>query len=310
MALTFLGLVEKVLNESDKPMSSMQIWDDAVLKGYNKLLSPVDSNRGARLTPWSTVSTQIFINIKEEDTVFIKTSRGYFWVKERVELLDLEESEIEARADEVEKEYDKSTGKVNVLEASLHKPLGEYLRVRRNMFARTINANASKKSKKGGMRWGAPDMLGVVFTSYKNSTLRTLFSKLYIPTVKLVAFELKRELNMANLVSSFFQAVSNASWANEGWLVAKEMSEDPDFKLELQRLNQAFKVGILQLNYDDPENSVVIFPAIRRSDLDLETMNKLIQNKDIEIFLGDINSVLESSTREKAITSYFGNDLK
>jgi hypothetical protein len=39
-------------------------------------------------------------------------------------------------------------------------------------------------------------------------------------SVRLWSFEVKKELNSSNVRKSFFQAVSNSSWANEGYLVA------------------------------------------------------------------------------------------
>lgn len=44
--------------------------------------------------------------------------------------------------------------------------------------------------------------------------------------IKLFSYEIKRELNFNNLRESYFQAVSNSSWANEGYLVAAEVETD------------------------------------------------------------------------------------
>ncbi len=292
MALTFLGLVEKVLNESDKPMSSMQIWTDAVLKGYDKLLS--DPNRGKRLTPWSTIGALLYLNMKKEEelSIFIKTSKGYYWLKEKIKFLNLKESQIEERADKSEKESDKSTGLDNIKEKDLHTPLAEYLFDTHKMYSKTINANAISKTKKGAMEWGTPDMVGVVFRQY-NKTLQKLSSQLNITDVELWAFELKIKLNMSNLTEYFFQTVSNSSWANESWLVATDIQDDPDFKLELQRLNQVFKIGILRLDYDNPIESEIVFPAIKKNQLELDTMNKLAKNKEFEEFLQHVSTILD-----------------
>jgi hypothetical protein len=40
---------------------------------------------------------------------------------------------------------------------------------------------------------------------------------------------LKKDLNFSNLRESYFQAVSNFSWANEGYLVAVEIDTDKEF---------------------------------------------------------------------------------
>ena len=44
-------------------------------------------------------------------------------------------------------------------------------------------------------------------------------------SVRLWSFEVKKELNVSNARKSFFQAVSNSSWANEGYLVATSISD-------------------------------------------------------------------------------------
>src|SRR5258707_14769867 len=47
--------------------------------------------------------------------------------------------------------------------------------------------------------------------------------------IKLYSFEIKKSLSFANLREAFFQAVSNSSWSQEGYLVAAELSSDEDF---------------------------------------------------------------------------------
>jgi len=59
-----------------------------------------------------------------------------------------------------------------------------------------------------------------------------------VDTFKISSYELKREINSdAELKKAFFQAVSNSSWANYGYLVALEFSGT--LKDEMERLNLA-----------------------------------------------------------------------
>lgn len=44
--------------------------------------------------------------------------------------------------------------------------------------------------------------------------------------IKLYSFELKKSLNKGNYREAYFQAVSNSSWAHEGYLVASEIKQD------------------------------------------------------------------------------------
>ena len=81
-------------------------------------------------------------------------------------------------------------------------------------------------------------------------------------SIKLFSFELKRELNFSNLRESFFQAVSNSSWANEGYLVAAEIDATDDFLDELKRLSTSFGIGVIKLDRTDPDSSELLFPAL------------------------------------------------
>ncbi len=141
-----------------------------------------------------------------------------------------------------------------------------------------------------------PDIVGCGFQFDGWQKEVTAFSKaISNVTVKLFSFELKRGLNFSNLRASFFQAVSNSSWANEGYWVAAEISDDEKFIEELRRLSTSFGIGIIKLETADPDSSEVLFPARTREALDWDTIDKLTSmNKDFREFLNrvqkDINS--------------------
>ena len=108
--------------------------------------------------------------------------------------------------------------------------------------------------------------------------------------LKLYSFELKRNLNSSNLREYFFQAVSNSSWAHEGYLVAATLEEDDDFNQELKRLSGSFGIGIIKLDVYNPDDSEVLFPARSKTMLDWETINKLcVINSDFREFIGRVN---------------------
>lgn len=97
-------------------------------------------------------------------------------------------------------------------------------------------------------------------------------------SVRLLSFELKRALGFGNLRESFFQTVSNSSWANESYLVAVEVSEEEEFRKELSRLSTSFGIGVIKLCLGDPHSSEIIFPAKYREALDWGN-NKQIDNE-------------------------------
>ncbi len=100
---------------------------------------------------------------------------------------------------------------------------------------------------------------------------------------------MKINLTFSNLRESYFQAVSNSSWANEGYLVTLRIEEDPLLIDEIRRLNNAFGIGLIKLNSNNVFESEILFPAKERADIDWDTANRLAkENKDFSGFLEDI----------------------
>src|SRR5205814_1926534 len=113
--------------------------------------------------------------------------------------------------------------------------------------------------------------------------------------LRLFSFEMKKSLGKANYRESYFQTVSNSSWAHEGYVVAVDISDDEDFRAELQRLSISFGMGIIQLDLEDLDASRVLYPARPREVLDWETINKLCeQNTDFKKFLQNVKFDFES----------------
>ena len=111
----------------------------------------------------------------------------------------------------------------------------------------------------------------------------------------IVTSEMKKSLTKANYREAYFQAVSNSSWAHEGYLVAAEILQDDEFLAELERLASSFGIGIIHLDPTDIDSSSILYPARGRDALDWETINKLCeQNTDFEKFLQDVKIDFES----------------
>jgi len=78
----------------------------------------------------------------------------------------------------------------------------------------------------------------------------------------------------------FFQAVSNSSWANFGYLVAAEIGGQDTLK-ELRLLFAAHGIGFIKLDADNPADSQVLIPARERDEIDWGMVNRLtMENKD------------------------------
>lgn len=107
--------------------------------------------------------------------------------------------------------------------------------------------------------------------------------------IRLYSFEIKKQVSRANYREYFFQAVSNSSWANEGYLVTCAVQQQDDLLAELKRLSESFGIGIIVLDLSDIDSSTVLFPAHQKDFLDWEAMNKLCeQNQDFETFIDDV----------------------
>ena len=108
---------------------------------------------------------------------------------------------------------------------------------------------------------------------------------------KLFSFELKIQIDYSNLREYYFQAVSNSSWANEGYLVALRYSDEPSLVDEMRRLNNSFGIGFIKLNAENIEQSEILFTSRFHKSVDWDTINRLVEeNKD---FAGFVKSVEE-----------------
>jgi uncharacterized protein len=168
--------------------------------------------------------------------------------------------------------------KVKAIERDLHPDLAAYVDLEPHFSARvrTIFHESSKKAPKGVNEWLHPDMVGVYFPfgKYGKETL-SLQKELAVNAVKFFSFELKLKLDFSNLRECFFQAVSNSSWANEGYLVAWQIADDAKLKDELRRLSNAFGIGVIRLNCLSVKGSEILFPATSRTHLDWSTVDRL-----------------------------------
>lgn len=90
---------------------------------------------------------------------------------------------------------------------------------------------------------------------------------------------MKKTLNFTNLREYYFQAVSNSSWANEGYIVALDIDEDDSFLAELKRLNNAFGIGVIKLN---DENIIMSNLKSDRAGIIADVLIKHRVIKDVE----------------------------
>lgn len=282
--LTFLELAYKVLEEEKTPLTAIDIWNIAEKKGYEQLVP----TKG--LTPERSIGAQLYVNVKLNNSNFIKIGSrpAKFTLKQYANNFDVNKIQQQ-------QEIKEKTKKFEYLEKDLHPLLAYFGRYFLNAYLKTIDHTASNKKSFG--EWLHPDMVGCYFPFEDWSKEVYNFNSVIgnIP-VKLYSFEIKRELNFSNLRESFFQAVSNSSWANEGYLVAAEIAKEEDFSSELKRLSLAYGIGIIELDIESPDSSKILYPARQKENLDWETINKIVElNPNFKDFIEGITKDIKST---------------
>jgi len=163
----------------------------------------------------------------------------------------------------------------------------------KNIYAKTVSHEQSSSSKDKNQTWIHPDMVGVELINLKNSTaksfLKTIKSNAYI---NLFSFEIKKEIKNDNdLKNKYFQAVSNSSWANYGYLVTFEI--DTDLEYEMERLNASFGIGIIKLSAN-PFRTKILYPA-KYKELDFKTIDKLCTiNTSFNEFIETVDKLINA----------------
>jgi len=316
MSYSFLDLAYDVLKQASKPMVYQEIWQVGQEKGWSAKLGTTGK------TPWQSLGSRLYVDVRDDDqSRFIKVGSRptRFFLKERSGELP---PDVASKLDKDEGK--KPEKKTEFHERDLH-PLLTYFAYAnpsfnrgRSIFTKTILHENSKKS--GYNEWIHPDMVGfyLPLEDWRPNVIE--FNRLSDNnSLRLFSFEIKKALTKANYRESYFQAVSNSSWAHEGYLVAADILQEDEFLAELERLASSFGIGIIELDPADIDGSHILYPARQRESLDWETINKLCeQNRDFDKFLQDVKIDFESKRVHRAeydevhkdITTYIKTKLK
>ncbi|NHQ60867.1 hypothetical protein G9409_09805 [Chlorobium sp. BLA1] len=289
---SFLDLAYEVLLQSPAPLTYQEIWNKGKESGLTEKI------RTSGKTPWQSLGAQLYIEVRDNDqSRFIKAGErpARFFLASREKELP---SDIISVIEKAEAKTKDNT--VKYQERDLH-PLLAYFAYANLSFNRgrpilTKTIFHEKSQKAGYNEWVHPDMVGfyLPIKDWKSEVIE-LNRLSDNNSLRLFSFELKKQLNRANYREAFFQAVSNSSWAHEGYLVAPNILQNDDFLSELERLASSFGIGIIHLDLADIDASTILYPAHRKEALDWETINKLcLQNKDFEKFLQDVKIDFES----------------
>ncbi|MDO7818092.1 HTH domain-containing protein [Helicobacter pylori] len=288
--MTYIELGKKVLEQAKRSLKPKEIWERACEMGLDKERPSIGK------TPWSTLGTDLG---KDKKQFYVARKEGgafFYWLKSREREFPPQETPDSKEEDDEQSECSDTAKKQknSFHERVLHPLLVKFLSEDPNfkLLCKTIRHEECKKGKGGECMWNYPDIVGVYFpyNKYKGETLKFLHHTGQ-EKHKLFSFELKKELSFSNLKESYFQAVSNSTWANEGYLVVKNIKED--VLDELRRLNQSFGIGVIKLE-SEISNSKILLPAKER-EIDIPTLNMLVKQspKDFKPFIEKINKQIE-----------------
>ncbi len=293
--MTYKELGKKVLEQAEKPLSTEEIWERACEMGLDKERPSIGK------TPWSTIGSDLGKDKKQFYVARKKGNAFFYWLKSREREFPPQETPDSKEEDDGQSECSDTAEKQknSFHERDLHPLLVKFLNEdpNFNLQCKTIYHEKCKKDKKGKGEWNYPDIVGVYFPQndrHKNYKIETLEFLHHTGqnSYKLFSFELKVRINFSNLKESYFQAVSNSSWANEGYLVVFNI--DDEVLNELRRLNQSFGIGVIKLE-SEISNSKILLPAKER-EIDMQTLNMLIDDspEDFKPFIKDINKQIKA----------------
>lgn len=167
-------------------------------------------------------------------------------------------------------------------EHAMYPLLSLYLWEEFGVYSKRIDEKrSSNKRGPNGNRWLYPDVVGMEDLGAEwHQEVRDCVNQYSDKRTKLWSFEAKLLINRSNVRECYFQAVSNSSWANFGYLVAAEI-EGQDTLKELRMLFAAHGIGLIKLDADNPAESQVLIPARERDEIDWDMANRLAtENRD------------------------------
>ncbi len=280
-----IEIIQSVL-EITGPISPTKVYDKAKeLFEKGEITNMFDYGGN---TPHQSVSASIYTALnKGEELPFLKT-------QEKPTLIALK-----GAANELGLNAQKPNAKIvhNKIahERDLH-PFLTYMAIHSEnlkCYTKTIFHEESVKSPKGMDRWLYPDMVGVRFlhAELSNENLIAFSKKFDTLPVKLVSFELKKEISVNNCRECYFQAISNSSWANEGYLVGRHIdTHNPQLMDLLKRLHASFGIGVIDLRTDE-DKSAILLNAKYKEKIDYTVALELSDKN--EKFSGFLKSVVD-----------------
>lgn len=283
-------IVEWLKANPNQKFSARQIAEK-IVEAYPEDYSEKRSN--ARFSDDKEFLSQVVAEIGSQKDQIVKSDKHVFWQdkqRPRVYWYDPEKrvSEVSQTINEVDDiDETPSITQQSFSEHQLYPILIDYLWSELKLYCQRIDEKRSKNSRgNGGNQWLHPDIVAMQPVDKEwNDLIRSCVKQGAGQRVRLWSFEVKKELSSSNARKSFFQAVSNSSWANEGYLVATSIS-DASVEQELRMLSALHGIGVILLNPENPSESEMMLPARSRADVDWQSVNRiLVENEDFKDYI-------------------------
>lgn len=294
--LSFTQLAILAMKQINRPVTTSELWQFVLQNNLHKRLKTFDeaTQLFSGQTPHASFGMHIYTDTQYFEVVE-NTKPKQFRLKNH-DYDDKQNANIVAqnREKELLKSAKKAKAKIHFHERKLHDLLAYFLKNHEYFEAhsKTVFHEESLKGQKGEDKWLYPDMVAVNFeyANYQQNNLFQFINKFDILPIKIYSFEIKKELSFGNYFGNykeyFFQAVSNSSWANEGYLVALDIDTDDRFIEALQKLSLSFGIGIIHLKLDSILQSRIISPARYKDKMDYSVIDELARkNKNFAKFL-------------------------
>ncbi len=188
-------------------------------------------------------------------------------------------------------------------EYRLYQILASYLCTQLNVYAKRINERRSaNRYGRNGNQWLHPDLVGIEdLGSEWSQEVKDCVREYADKRSKLWSFEVKLRVDRSNVRQSFFQAVSNSSWAHYGYLVTSELAGDDDTLKELRVLSAAHGIGLILLNAEEAPESQILIPARERAEVDWSAANRIAsENSDFRAYVKLVRQFCQTGELKEA----------
>lgn len=252
------------------------------LKSEADLLSQLVAEIGANRPAWQRMHLQL------------RTTEGvrprlYYWTSKTEEA---EVTEAEQRGETIVEE----AGQEKIREHDLYPMLIEFMLAEQGVHGYRIDERRSSNSRgSGGNKWLFPDVVGIEnLTDGMDAEVVAVIRESRDKRLRLWSFEVKMLINRSNARETYFQAVSNSSWAHLGYLVAGDIVGTDTLK-ELRILYAMHGIGLIKLDAGNPAESEILIPARERDDLEWAMCSRLAnENRDFSAFMKRVRHFVQT----------------